>query len=841
MGRFPWEALKLDRFRVVSHAKTVLFHHGVAETDGSAVSEASVPRVVFPESQQSPLGVDGAIDLRLMARVLYPTLAHHDLETLVAHHGIAASDDPRTLGTLFERMLEDALTLDRQILSILAQVCPEETGTLFGHILLEARPQPVPAGEPPDADAARDGAPAAAASVADAPAWTVDEILGRGGLIERALDGYEFRSGQLEMSARVAKTLWDGGALVSEAGPGTGKTFAYLVPALLYLRHVPAARVVVSTRTKQLQEQLFSKDLPFLVSLVAPSLNVALLKGRENYLCKRRWNVLLSEMAGSLEADRAALLAPLVRWLSETQTGDIEENGAFLAAPGARRLWSRLCDSSLHCTAGFCLFEEDCFSIQARRRCRKADLVVVNHSLLLGDLVANGQVLGRYSHLVIDEAHALEAATRTAFTASLSPRIVARLADDLAPRRGRRQGWLQRLPFSRDDADVLVAIDQVGALRTRSDELFLALDRVIPAERRGRLDGLAEAAAPTTDFVFALRQLEVSIEGLRDRLEEPEILREGEGHLATIRDMGRVAETLNLRAEENSVHWYERAADALGAHVTPLDVAPLLAEKLFAPLEGAILTSATLSTGDSFDFFSHAVGLDRAYEPVHALTVESPFAYEERMKILLPGFLPSLVESVEAHTEELAKLLSDLVQRLDRKTLVLFTSYRLLEAVRERLDTRTPVLAQGVDGPRTKIIDRFQRHRGGILLLGTDSFWEGLDLPGDALELLVITRLPFSVPSDPIQAALGDCYVREGRDAFRDLALPQAVLKLRQGVGRLIRTTQDRGAVLLTDHRIISKRYGGRFRRALPVPVETIAEEQELLRRLSSWYANGVS
>ena len=776
---------------------------------------------------------DGAIDLRTMTRVLYPTLAHHDFASACAHLGVDGKDAPRATGELFIRMIEDALRLDREILALLAQTLPAETGSLFSRFLLEARPDVTPVTPPSVLEPSL--------AVASKSAVTVEDVLGRGGVIEAALEGFEFRSGQMTMATHVAGVLREGGVVAAEAGPGTGKTFAYLVPVLQHLRHVPEARAVVSTRTKQLQEQLFHKDLPFLVPLVAPDVSVALLKGRENYLCRRRWNTLLAELTGSLEADRLALLAPLVRWLAETETGDIEENGAFLADPEARKIWPRICDSALHCTDGFCLFQDDCFSIQARRACRKADLVVVNHSLLLGDLVANGQVLGRYTHLIIDEAHALEAATRSAFTASLSPWIVERLADDLAPRRGRRQGWLNRVPIAADDEDVKAAIEQVATLRLRSKEFFAVLDTALPKDRRGRLAGLAEAQAPTADFTFALRQIEVSVEDLRDRVEDPEIVREAEGHLATMRDLCRVAETLNTQACENTVHWYERARDALGAHVTPLDVAPLLAEKLYAPLEAAVLTSATLSTGEDFRFFCHAVGLDLAYDEVRTLTVESPFAYQETMRILLPGFLPSLIGDEAAHAEELARLLGASVERLDRKTLVLFTSYRLLEAVRERLDERIPVLAQGVDGSRTKIIERFQRHLGGILLLGTDSFWEGLDLPGDALELLVITRLPFAVPSDPIQAALGERYVQEGRDAFRDLALPQAVLKLRQGVGRLIRTTQDRGAVLITDHRIFSKRYGVRFRRALPVPVDEVAEEGVLLGLLSSWYPDRVS
>jgi len=829
----PWAALQLSQFRISADAETLLYVDGLLSN--STLPADDIPTIVYSDGSESVDRGTSIIDLELVARALYPTLDRHDLSSVCAHHGLADTYGVAAVGHLFAAFLRDALRLDRELIALLSQLLPESTGELFGRILLHASP---PAGETGDSDTVKPiDAPGRAAGGVQ---HTVEEVLGRDGVISQALPGYEFRSGQVKMADLVDGTFHSGGALVAEVGPGTGKTFAYLVPALLYLEEVPAARMIISTRTKQLQEQLFAKDLPFLVAKIAPAMGTALLKGRENYICKRRWQLLITELSGSLESDRLVLLAPLARWLLETKTGDIEENSAFLSNPSARRLWGRLCDSAQHCVGGVCPYESDCYSIRARRRARKASLVVVNHSLLLGDLVANGQVLGSYSHLIIDEAHALEAAARVTFSSILSQRTVDRLADELAPRRGGRLGWLQRLSMPQGDSDVVAASERVASLRRRVAELFAELGGTLPQDRRGTLGGLVDHGAPTSETMAALLQLEGSLEALCERIDEPELIREAEGHLTAARDLRTVAEKLNLPASESEVHWYERSRDSISLHVTPLEVGPILSENLYRNLEGIVLTSATISLGESFEFFSHAIGLDSAYDEVSTCVIGSPFAYEERMKICLPAFLPMLVEDSEGHAVELARLLTELVKRLGRKTLVLFTSYSLLEAVRERVDGSVDVLAQAVDGSRTNLVDRFQSHRGGILLLGTDSFWEGLDLPGDALELLIITRLPFAVPTDPIQAALGKRYVESGRDAFLDLALPQAVLKLRQGIGRLIRTEQDRGVVLLTDHRITSKRYGGYFRAALPVPIETHEDTGALIEALAAWYGERV-
>ncbi len=822
----PWQQLGLTRVRVAVGGDVIFLMNG-STLDRSTEEAADAPLAVYPGEEDD--GVPGgSIDLRLLARVLRPTLPDHRLETVAARYGLAEVRGAPAGGGVFGAMMEEAIGLDRELVALLARLLPRPLSELFDRLLLLPRPA-----------VAADGATEAARPAVDVDrdSTVATDVLGSGGVIARGLPSYEERAGQLEMAAAVAGAFRDGEALLVEAGPGTGKTFAYLVPAILHLRAVPSARAVVSTRTKQLQEQLYGKDLPFLLERLAPDLNVALLKGRENYLCLRRWQALVGEMAGSLEQDRMVLLAPLARWLLESDTGDIDENGAFLSEPEARGLWRRLCDAPNHCVGVFCPFLDECFSIQARRRARKAGLVVVNHSLLLGDLAVGGVVLGKYTHLVIDEAHSLEATARTAFTRSLSERIVGRVADELAPA-ARRPGWLGRLALPPSDEDVRRATELVATVRRRAATLFRSLDRKLPDERRGMFSSLSGLVPRFGGTTTALEQLEAALDRLGGRIEAEETLKELEGHIDRVVGLGDVARAISVPPDENTVHWYEREYDGVAIHATPLDVAPFFQRLLYPRVESIVLTSATLSLAGDFEYLARSVGLTDGVLRVRTAVVESPFSFIERMKVSVPAYFPPIDDEGDAYVEALASLLGTLAAKLKRKGLALFTSYRMLRAVRDRLPSEIATYAQGVDGPRSKLIERFRAHPGAGILLGTESFWEGVDFPGEEMEFLVITRLPFSVPTDPILSALADRLAREGRDPFRDLSLPQAVLKLRQGVGRLIRTKADHGIVILTDQRVLSRSYGGRFIESFPVPVGTFANERDLVEEVVDWFVS---
>jgi ATP-dependent DNA helicase DinG len=825
----PWQELGLPRFCVVVEGNAAVFESGLAMPDPRPGEEPGLPCVVYPVNEHAGDSA-GAIDLRLLARVLYPTLSDYRLESICAQCGITVESGPAaSAGNVFVAMVEEAIGLDRELVALLARLLPPPLADLFDRILVLPRSERAPVGK---------GEAATSAAHIDLVGSAAAEVLGSGGVVASALPAYEERSGQLVMAEAVQEAFRDGEALLVEAGPGTGKTFAYLVPAILHLKSDSSTRVVVSTRTKQLQEQLYEKDLPFLLARLAPDLKVALLKGRENYLCLRRWQALVDEMSGSLERDRLVLLAPLARWLLESDTGDIDQNGAFLSDPESRGLWGRLCDAPNHCIGVFCPFLDECFSIAARRRARKADLVVVNHSLLLGDLAVGGVVLGKYTHLIVDEAHSLEAAARTAFTRSLSERIIVRVADELAPT-ARRPGWLRRLSLSAGDADVKRATQDVATVRRRAATLFRSLDRKLPEERRGTFSSLSGLEPRIGETTTALEQLEMALDRLGGRLEEEETLKELEGHIDRVAGLSDVARAITVPPDANTVHWYERDHDGLALHATPLDVAPFFQRLLYPRIESIALTSATLSLAGDFEYLSRSVGLTDGVLRVRTAVVDSPFSFRDRMKVAVPAYFPPIDSEGDAYVERLALLLGTLAARLRRKGLALFTSHHMLRAVRDRIAPEIATYAQGVDGPRSKLIDRFRAHPGAVILLGTESFWEGVDFPGEEMEFLVITRLPFSVPTDPILSALADRMAREGRDPFRDLSLPQAVLRLRQGVGRLIRTKEDHGIVILTDQRVLSRSYGRRFIESFPVPVDAFDDEGDLVEEVAEWFVSG--
>ncbi len=769
-------------------------------------------------------GEGGAIDLLLLARTLLPTLPDHRLPTVAGHLGIAAGErTPReVIALLLPRLLAEALSLDPGLVSLLGELLPPPTGSLL-HALV-----PFAGTAPAETEAQAAVEPTPVTSLAEA--WSQD------GPIARGLPAFEARAGQVEMAECVHETLEKGNTLAVEAGPGTGKTFAYLIPAILLLRDEKIGRLVVSTRTKTLQEQLFLKDLPFLIRTLAPRLRVALLKGRESYLCLRRWQGLLGELTGRLEADLLTALAPVARWLFQTETGDIDENQAFLSDRTARDLWYRLRDDPRHCIAPVCPFAAtDCHSLTARRRAREADLVIVNHALLLADARAGGMILGDYGHLVIDEAHALEGAARQAFTSTLSERTLDLLLSEVEPTR-HPPGWLGRVSLAPDDRALVRARDLIAALRGMNAHLFADLGRALPAEARGRTPSLDLLSPHAQRLAETLTALRTDLEGIAASLDEEEVRREADGLLGGLGEAAALASSLLLAPPEGRVHWYERTNGEASLSSSPLEVADLLAEALYARLEGLVLTSATLSLGGSFDYLAETLGLAAAPGETATAVVEGAFSYGERMRAYLADFLPPVDGPVEAYANALALLLGEVARTTGRKTLALFTSYALLHAVRGHLSGEAQVLTQGVDGPRGKVIERFRRSAGGTILLGTDSFWEGVDLPGKDLEILVVTRLPFPVPTDPILSALGEALERRGRDPFVDLALPQALLKLRQGVGRLIRTRSDRGAVIVTDRRILEKSYGRRFAASLPVPGERVTSLQNLLLDLGSWF-----
>jgi len=676
------------------------------------------------------------------------------------------------------------------------------------------------------------------------------------------LDGYEPRAGQIEMAQAVTAAQNDDRILVVEAGTGTGKSLAYLVPsAIRALQN--EERVAISTRTRHLQGQLMDKDVPLLKKL-RPELDVAILKGRGNYLCRRKLGDRLATLGqgGEDEPDEAQFLRDIAAWVATTQEGDRDD---LPFVPDFRH-WEGVASNSEHTRRARCPHFEECFYYNSRRRAAGAHLLLVNHHLLLADrslrIEGAGGLLPRYEHIVLDEAHHLEDVATEFAGRSVSGRGVLQQLGRIRPTRGRRKGLALRLRLAADGAggddaaiNLMAAIDKmtddVEALRITL-KLYLQdiVDSILEvgegeSDRRRspsvRIDEQLAASNPVLlslieEKVSELRKLLANLGGQVERVLDahqdmaPLFSRRTlqiSLDLRTVRN--RILDAagalgLLLEPDTDSVRWIDLTRDSNGQmhprfHVRPVEVTGVLDDTLFAGLRSATLTSATLSVAGEFDHFQGRTGVGRfpsTEERFDSRLIGSPFDYATQVWLGIPSDIPEPGEN--GHMAGLVEAVSEAVKLAEGRTFVLFTSYRTLreaaESVSRRLGPEFTVLKQG-ELPRDRLLRLF-REGGKVVLFGTDSFWEGVDVRGEALSSVIITRLPFRVPSEPIQLARAERIVARGGDAFSEMSVPQAVLRFRQGFGRLIRHRADRGVVLVLDGRIKKRRYGKRFLGSLP-------------------------
>lgn len=769
------------------------------------------------------------LDTLELARILLPAAGSHSLPLLAASLEIehtrphrAGSDADATRGVLLalveaaERLPASILAMVRELLGPLRlpmttffeQLVTGDGDVLRGGIAGARRRPPIAVAAPsPLLD---ERVPLAEAAVA---------ALDGDGPLARELPGYELREAQLEMARAVAQTLERSGRLLVEAGTGTGKSIAYLAPLALWAAR-SGRRGVVATHTITLQEQLADRDLPTLLTRLGIPATTALLKGRAHYLSLRRWQRFLqtAASAGGRTPDHDTLRFALrvLVWLGSTHTGDRAE----LRLSGVEdELWRRVESTVDDCLGSACANWRDagCFMVAARRAAADADIVVINQALLVAGSERQGQVLTAYDALVVDEAQHLE---ETA-THQLGTRLRA--------------------------ADVLAAIDRLRAPAAHEEELATALASAREAatrlfgEVKGHLAHLAGGDNPANTVValdaehrsrpdfepvlraahsaaLRLRRTATTLLEARGRVPlQTELLPQpdrGDDELAlTAAALAGHADAITrivLEPRDGAVAWMELRAEQSELHEAPTSVAGALAERVFEPTGAVVLTSATLSVAGAFDFIQERTGLRRA----QTLHLASPFDYLAQSLTVLVGDMPPYDD--EAYDQALATLIGDVAHRLGGRTLVLFTSYAPLRAAHHLLGSRLEadriaVLGQGIDGTRRQVLASFLDNPRSVLL-GTSSFWEGVDISGDALRCVVIAKLPFPVPSDPLTAARAALL----DDPFSQLALPLAVLRLKQGFGRLIRRGDDRGAVVLCDMRLLSRDYGTTFLRALP-------------------------
>jgi ATP-dependent DNA helicase DinG len=615
-------------------------------------------------------------------------------------------------------------------------------------------------------------------------------VFGKGGTLAQVLDEYEAREEQAELADAVSRALAERTHLLAEAATGTGKSLAYLVPAL-----ESGLRVVVATATKALQEQLLTKDVPLAAAALGREVNVAVLKGRQNYLCRSRLQG-FALLGGSLFArpEDGRVFDSMRAWIESTETGDRAE----LEVEPSQTLWAELAVGSDRCLGRTCPYVGTCFSEAARERASHADLVIANHALYFADLGLRERrdgvgVLPDHDVVVFDEAHRLEETAATWLGGRVAGAGLHRLARDVD--RACREASVPA------PARALDRVERAGA------DLF---DAVCPGS--GRLRLRQPPVAVCRALADRLSELASALADENDELDA----------LAT-RALGAVADVQACLdpGELERVVWAEPDAVAWA----PIDVSRSLRERLWEPGPTAVLVSATLGTGDDFAFVRDRLGLRGASE----LRVGSPFHFEEQALLYLPGGMPD--PRSEGALEQVAEEAAALCSLSSGRALVLTSSYRALDAIAARLrGLPYEVLVQG-DAPRERLLERFSRDVDSVLV-ATATFWQGVDVPGEALSLLVIDKLPFPAPGDPLVEARCERIGADGGDWFGEYSLPAAVLQLRQGFGRLIRTHRDRGVVAILDPRVRTRPYGRVFLESLP-PCRVVSDRQAVARFLS--------
>lgn len=616
---------------------------------------------------------------------------------------------------------------------------------------------------------------------------TPRQVLAADGPLAQWVDGYAARPQQVEMADAIATAFEKGESLICEAGTGTGKTLAYLVPALLARR-----KVVISTGTRNLQDQLYDRDLPLVCRALGLTTSTALLKGRANYLCLLRMQYAEEQGAG-LDRGSLALLADIRQWSNQTRDGDL---AGFPDLPEESRLRALVTSTTENCLGQACTHFDRCFVFQARKRAQEADVTVVNHHLFLSDLGLRGsgygELLPDFDAAIFDEAHQLPELASQFFTRTVSSHQWFELVQDA------------RAAYLKEAADLPAFSSLLDALDTALRALRLAFGTVDGSRAWREL----RDQAPVQSALTALLD---GAECVRALLEEFA----GRGKLLD-NCFRRAAELLQATgnfldgADAASVQWLETRGRGFLLHQTPLDVAGLFWQGLDPEIHPCIFTSATLSVGGDFAHFAGRLGL----QDLAAHTWPSPFNFRRQSILCIPEGLPD--PRAAGYTEKVVEVALPLMEMTRGRAFLLFTSYRALNiaAPLVRSSVPWPVLVQG-EAPRSELLERF-RTRPNAVLLGTSSFWEGVDVRGQALTCVIIDKLPFAAPDDPVLQARMKKLEEEGMNPFMDYQLPEAVISLRQGIGRLIRDERDYGVLMICDPRLLSRPYGRVFLRSLP-------------------------
>jgi predicted DnaQ family exonuclease/DinG family helicase len=775
------------------------------------------------------------LDTLEFARILLPVAASHSLPLLSAALAIEhdrphrALSDASATHLLFARLRATAEALPAGVLAQMRRVAAQaggELGRFFAEVVRSdgdplrrswagaqrGAPPPPPSTGPPPADIVA----------------TATALLGPDGPLATEDSGYELRETQLEMTRAVAQAVQRRRRLIVEAGTGVGKSLAYLVPLALNSRN--GRRAVVATRTITLQEQLMGRDLPMVERIVGAPVPAALLKGRNHQLSLRRWHRFLRSpdtTPHGPDLDRIRFKLKLLAWLAQTEDGD---RGELHLTGVDEALWRHVESDGGDCLGSACANWQDnrCFMVAARRTAESASIVITNHALLLADATGGGHALGEHEVLVIDEAHHLEEAATDQLGVNLRAADVLVVVDRLGLAGGELGAGLTaaREAAVRLFGDVKGRIGEVlgadhsgNATVGLSDEVRDGHGHTVLLRSAQHAVDSWHAAATRLRAAEHASSLQIDLLPQPERADQERLLA-----AAALDELAVAVERVLLRPREQHVAWLALRAEQGELHEAPVSVADPLRDSVFTRADTVVATSATLAVAGDFGFTRTRLGFDGADE----VLLNSPYDFFEQALCVLPSDVPAYDDPGYDHA--LAALIGDTADRLGGSTLALFTGYGPLRRVHALLGQRMEasgiaLLGQGLDGTRRQILASFLAHQRTVLL-GTSSFWEGIDVPGDALRCVVIAKLPFAVPSDPLVRARTQTLA----DPFAQYVLPQAVLRLRQAFGRLIRRSSDRGAVVICDERLRTRDYGERFLAALPpaavalVPVADVGE-----------------